>query len=198
MIPVSRVIARTGATDEQDIANRIEGATATLGRELLRYLGPVLERVEVTQVDPCGTVIVLEEPVAEGTDVVIETRDTVFDDWEELAELDDDAKRNYVVEGREIMLRTAWGGGKNTVRVTYSAGYNEGEGPTHFQELVLAMVVNGWNADQSSVISGGGLKSETIGDYKYENFTAAELEAAAAAIGDSWQGFVKKWKRMLV
>ncbi len=198
MISVSRVIARTAATDEQDIADRIEGATATLGRELLRYLGPVLERTEVTQVDPCGTVIVLEEPVAEGSTVTIETRDTVFDDWETLAALDDEGKRNYVVEGREIMLRTAWAGGKNTVRVTYSAGYDEGEGPTHFQELVLQMVVDKWNADQSSVTVGAGLKSEDLGDYSYENFTAAELAAAASAIGTSWESFVAKWRRKLV
>lgn len=200
MIALETALAKlpaAAASQQEAVRDAIERATATLGRHVLYYLGPPLERVETYDGD--GTDIHLEEIPTPDTDLSVETRDDMFSDWEALDELDDDAKPNYVLDGRTLVHRTGWPTGRKTVRVTYVAGWDEGEGPIHFQTLVLAMVVAGWNEDTAAAAIAGGLKSERIGDYQYENFTAAELEAAAsAAAGSSWEDVAKQWRRRLI
>jgi len=197
VITLAMALSRIGpVTDETAVRDLIERSTATLGRELLYYLGPPLERVQLIN-GGCQAVELEDEPTADTT-LAVETRDDIFSTFEVLDELDDDGEPNYALDGRHLVHRTFWPAGRKTVRVTYTAGFDEGTGPQHFQNLVLEMVVEGWQAAQAAAAVSAGIKSEEIGDYKYTNFTAAELEAAASRLGTSWEAFVKRWKRHLI
>jgi hypothetical protein len=182
----------TGSSQDAAVQRLIDRATDTLGRELLMYLGPDAPQTEVKDTEyPALYVLLDAEPTATPA-LVMSTRADIFSAWE----ITDPAE--YALEGRRVYHRTGWPIGLGVVKAEYEAGYAPGAGPQRLQDLVLQAVTERWNSNLAGAQVGSGIKSETIGDYSYTNFTAAELAAAAAALGSSWQDYVSKWRRRLI
>lgn len=178
------------ARRDRILTRLIASATATLGRELARYLGPP-EQVTVLKRGGRGiALLVLDDDPATGdaiTAPAIRLRSGIGAVWTIPATTD------YEITGAALRHAYAWPEG--TVEVTYTRGYEPDAGPAELREIVLDMVTGKYVASQSDALA---LQSESIGDYKYSNFTAADLAAAvgASSFGDM-ATFVKHFRRQL-
>lgn len=192
MITASDVLEETGPVEGIDIDRVIQRATATLERELHRFLS---EPASVAQILEGGsdTLYLQEEPIVGDPTptLTVETRLYPTGAWS----VEDAA--DYVVEGRVLRRAWPWPPGPNT-RVTYTRGFETGEGPEELQDVVKRMVVERIAEMTASAEGTGELKSETLGDYSYTNFSPTELAKAAAASGSTWESFVRRWRRQLV
>lgn len=192
MITVQEVLdAVSPETPDPDaVAQRILRATATLGREIGYYLGPPKVVQEFFR-DNRRAVWLLNDPVP-GSEIVVERSGGVNDPWVAID------PTHYVLEGRRLQFGAgAWG---RSYRVTYTAGFDPeidtNQPPQELAALVRQMVLTS--------LEGGGLleasrtgvmKSESIGDYSYDR---GDVSAAVVALGDSWDSFVKRWRRLLI
>lgn len=174
-------------TPDPDIVELlIQRATATVGREVGYYLGPPKAVAEFYR----GGVLefYLENPPAAGA-IVLAGSNGVQDPYTDFA------TSVYVVEGRRVKI--APGYVRADYRVTYSVGYDPEGNPPPPQELaaiVRQMVLRTLESGgQIARGSASDLQSETIGDYSY---TRGDVSAAAAALGEDWTTFVKRWRRM--
>jgi len=171
-------------TQDSQIGYLIAAATATLGRELGRYLGPV-ETTQELRKGPGPLILLSGDPVGSPTDdpaggvSLVEQRLRVTDAWETVPETD------YAVDGRALRHATAWPGCPASVRVTYRRGYEPDQGPLELVDLVRQMVASTWRTRGAE-----GMKSETIGDYSY---TRGDLEAHA-----DWPTVASRWRRPFV
>ena len=179
----ARLFLQTDASKDPLLEILIAEATATLGRELNRYLGPPRDQVDIR----CGgqhpgnrEVFLSDDPqVAEETPLIVETRATPF---EAFAELDPE---QWALLGLQVLTRTHLPPGRGTVRLSYTVGFAVGTGPEELQSLVRRMVKIGWD----ELGTKGLLRSETIGDYSY---TRGSLEALT-----DWRSVVSRWRRRL-
>jgi hypothetical protein len=182
----------TDSAQDAAVQRLIDRATDTLGRELLLYLGPEAPQSEVKDTEYPALYITLDAVPTATPALVMSTRSDIFSAWE----ITDPAE--YALEGQRVYHRTGWPIGLGVVKAEYEAGYAAGAGPQRLQDLVLQAITERWNSNLAGAQVGSGIKSETIGDYSYTNFTAAELAAAAAALGSSWEDYIKRWRRRLI
>lgn len=189
MISLATVLDELDLSDEDERRDRvlqrmIEAATALLGRKLRRYLGTPAETIETFAGG--RRLILLDDPIG---DVAVRGRTYSTDPWDDVATTD------YSLSGRRLRYGSGsrWPGLDEAVEVTYTRGYEIDEGPADLREIILDMVTEKWNGSQESVF----LKSESIGDYSYSNFTDAELASSALAFGD-WESFARAHRRALV
>jgi len=198
MITIAQAVAVIGPVNNEPLLQRlIESATGTLGRTLLRYLGPPLQRTEVRDGTGGYSIWLREDPTPDSV-VSVRTRPDIFQPWTDLANPDPDTGQVvYALDGRRLDSRSGWPVGRSTVEITYTAGFGADEGPVELQELVLQMVADRW-ASLPTQGGVGGIKSETIGDYSYTNFTAAEIAGIAGGLGLDWEKFARQWKRHLI
>lgn len=188
MISVAQVRAILCTDPNQDVilARLIEEATATLGRALLEYLGPVGAFVEVRDVKCCAGAFkaTLDRlPIAVS---LVEQRRSPFLAYEEV-----DAE-NWAVVGRDLISRSGFIPGAGALRVTYTAGYAVGEGPAELRALVEALVISKYRGVTVGTTEGT-FKSESLGDYSYTRFGMDELMAQSG-----WESVSRQWKRMLI
>src|ERR1043166_4421379 len=118
-----------GDAEDAAVQRMIDRATATLGRELLRYLGLPASRTEIKDVRGSGWFVVLDEEPAAMPALAMATRKDAFDAWVTT----DPAK--YRVDGQRVYHRTWWPAGRGTVRAIYTAGFAAGAGPQELQDL---------------------------------------------------------------
>jgi hypothetical protein len=179
----ARLSLKVDASNDELIAVLITEATATLGRELNRYLGEPREQVDLR----CGgsppgyreTFLSDDPQISEETPLTVETRATPFEAFEEL---DPDL---WALVGLQVLARTHFPPGRGTVRLTYTVGFETGSGPEELKSLVRRLVKIGWDGAGTK----GLLRSETIGDYSY---TRGDLEALT-----DWRSVVNRWRRRL-
>jgi len=170
-------------TDGAFIQRLIDQATAALGREIGIYLGTPDATIEMHR---GGTplIVLYDDPIAVGEELdpvaTVETRDTPTDPWEE-ADADD-----YVLEGRTVRHRNRW---PRWVRVTYQHGFEVGEGPAEFRQIVFQMVESAWLSNHDD-----GLKSESLGDHSW---TKADVVTAAGGPAD-WERLASRWRRQRI
>jgi len=185
MIPIAEVVADLGA-DESDsdyIQRLIDQATAQLGRELNRYLGTPAPVTEYHR--GRGSLILLhDDPVAVDDEpdpvVVVESRASVTDAWETVDAGD------YAVDGRALRHGSRWPAG---VRVTYSRGFEVGDGPEELRGVIYGMVEMAWLANNDD-----GIKSETLGDHSWTKYDIATAAGGAA----EWQAIASRWRRQSI
>lgn len=189
MITVAQVLDALEITQADvtiDLEALIDRTTATVGRELNRYLGKPAEQVEVRdggrRGGPGARFVLLHHDPVPGRPVTVHQRGWVGDPWEVVPSTD------YALAGRQLHALAAWPAGPKTVQITYEAGFIPSEAPKELQDLVLRLVVDAWEWHQP----GDGVQSETLGDYSYK---LADFTRAAS--GD-WAGFLRKWRRMPV
>lgn len=180
---VARAALGLGAdtTHDREIVRMIDAATATLGRELNRYLGPPRQTIDIRcGGNPPGTDVVYlaETPITEYP-VVVATRGSVFEAYADLADTE------YALEGQTLYARSSFPSGRGSVKVTYTHGYPVGTGPAELMDLVLAMVVARWKAGRSN--TDPSMQSESLGDYSY---TRGDLDALTG-----WAGARDRWRR---
>lgn len=192
MIPVSQVreILCTPPGKDVLLGQMIDQATATLGRALLEWLGPITEFVEVRDVPCCSgrfRIALRKLPVAVSK---VEQRRSAFLPYEEVGPLADDGYPAYVTSGRDLVSRAGFLPGAGALQVTYTSGYDVSTGPLELQSIVEALVVGKYRGLTAST---GALKSETLGDYNYTRFGLDELMAQSG-----WESVSRKWKRMLI
>jgi hypothetical protein len=190
VIPLALVKTRlriTGTTDDTaandaQVQRLIDGATAALGRELARYLGPPTEQRETRHGGPYKGVPVIflfQDPVEDST-VTVATRTAPGQPWETVDTED------YVLEGRALRHRIAWPAGRANVRITYTAGYVVGSGPPELADLVYDLVALRWGARGENA----AMQSESFGDYSY---TRKDMDGLTG-----WQTAAARWRRGLV
>lgn len=193
MIPVTQVRATLGVEASEDviIGRLIEEATATVGRALLEYLGPIREFVEVRDVTCCagGYQIALHNLPVDVS--VVEQRRSPFLAYETVPEQATDGDAAWSLSGRALISRSGFLPGAGALRVTYTSGYDTDTGPAELRALVEALVVGKYRG--LTVGLKGGLKSETLGDYSYTRFGLDELTAQSG-----WESVSRQWKRMLI
>lgn len=172
-------------TQDQVVARLITEATASLGRELGIYLGPIVQETEIK----CGghppghnLVFCLEDPVVtEAYPMTVSTRSTQFDAWTVLA------ADQWALDGRTVVARNRFPPGRGTVRLVYARGYKVGTGPDELKDLVRQLVKIRYHAREAG--SDDLLKSESMGDYSY---TRRDLEMT-----EGWASVVDRWRRRL-
>jgi len=190
VIPLAVLKARlkvTGTADDTTandaiLQRLIDGATAALGRELARYLGPPTQQRETRHGGPylgLPVIFLFQEPVADST-ATVETRTAPGQAWEAVDAAD------YVLEGRALRHASAWPAGRANVRITYTAGYAVGSGPPELMDLVYDLVALRWGARGENA----AMQSETFGDYSYTRKDVDGLEG--------WQTAASRWRRGLV
>ena len=183
----ARAWLKVGSEYDNAIARLITEATASLGRELGRYLGPVKAVSELK----CGgappghrRVFCSDDPqVSEATPMDVATRSDVFEPFVDLAAED------WALVGLEVIGRNCFPAGRGTIRLSYFVGYPVGTGPGELMDLTRQLVVLRFGARPEEG-SGLLLASETIGDYSYSR---GDVEALAG-----WAGVVNRWRRRLV
>ena len=160
------------AAQDAILQRLIDGATAAVGRELGRYLGPPVETTEVHRTQGSRLVLLHDVP-SEGSTFVVESRVRPGDAWETVSSTD------YAVDGRG--LRFGYHQPFGWVRVTYTHGFTVDEGPTELADLIRDLVTEAWTADASS-----DLQSERLGDYSY---TRAQVTGTVG-----WEAVVRGWR----
>lgn len=183
MIPAADLARELGVAegDVQTLERMIATATATLGRELGRFLGEPEETVE-TQRGGRSLIVLYDEPVAVGEqlepEVEVESRQSISDPWEPV-DADD-----YSLEGQKLRHVSCW---PRYVKVTYSRGFNTGDGPLELAGVVRRMVETAWEEANDD---GTTKKSESLGDHSW---TFADVSRAAP---DAWENFARRWRRL--
>ena len=175
-----------GSDQDLRLAAMITEATATLGRELGRYLGPPITKVELKCGGAMGTTSVFcsDDPqVSESTPMIVATR---FSPFEAFATL---AVEDWALVGQEVIAKGAFPPGRGSVRLSYFVGFAPGTGPAELRDLVRQLVALRY-ASRPDAESGAPFASETIGDYSY---TRGDVEALAG-----WASVVSRWRRRLV
>lgn len=195
MITVEQVretLCISDLTHDFFLARLIEEATATLGRAILEYLGPIKEFVELRDAsygDGQFAIALSRVPVGVSK---VEQRRSPFSPFVEVPPLADDGNPAYAIVGRDLLLRAGVAYGPGSLRVTYTSGYALDEGPAELRAIVEALVVGRYRGFSAGVTEGG-LKSESLGDYSYTRFGLDELMAQSG-----WESVARAWKRMLI
>jgi hypothetical protein len=161
--------------DEYDVALQalIDRATATLARELGRYLGPPAETVETHRTARTRLVVLYDDPVADSS-VTLEGSDRPGDDYVAI-----DASE-FAADGRMVRAATRF---PSFVRATYTRGFAVDGGPADLLALIEELLRIGWEVGTTNA----AMESETIGDYSY---TRRDLEKSG-----SWQSVARGWRR---
>lgn len=74
--------------------------------------------------------------------------------------------------------------GFKNIEVRYEAGFDADDIPDDIQAACAALTAGLYRASRQG---GGGLKSETIGDYKYENFDISKMDGFLKGVAlDAW------------
>jgi hypothetical protein len=189
MITAADARAWLGVGSEHDrrLERLIEEATAALGHELRRYLGPPKAQVDIR----CGgdypghrEAFLSDDPqISEATPMTVATRATVFEPFVDLDPED------WALVGLQVLARNRFPPGRGTVRLSYTVGYPVETGPAELRDLVRQLVVLKFGAKPQDA-SGLLMQSETMGDYSY---TRGDVEALAG-----WNSIVNRWRRRLV
>ncbi|MFW6012481.1 MAG: hypothetical protein ACOC92_02095 [bacterium] len=93
---------------------------------------------------------------------------------------------DYERIGHELWHDEEWPGGKNDLRVTYTAGYAVGSLPGDIEELALEMLASWWR-DRGRE----NLRSETIGGYSYTRWGPT---MAADQLPGGWRETLHRWR----
>lgn len=185
----ARVAVGLGADASKDrvLKSLIDGATAIVGRELGRYLGPPKLQIDVL----CGgnppghdTLFLTEDPLVDDDHpVVVSSRVSQFSAFVEL-----DAAR-WALDGRELRALSTFAPGRGSTRVAYYTGYAVGTGPAELRDLVRQLVVSRYSKLPGDGSTDPNMQSETLGDYSY---TRGDLEAVGG-----WRSAIDRWRRRL-
>lgn len=146
-----------------------------------RYFGPPEERSEYRSLR--GYEFLLSEMPVVGEPITLSS--WTGEEWEDELEEDFEVYPLSARDGARIRYPTGWWD-ETRVRVTYTAGYEQGEEPADVRGIVLYLVSERWNTRGKE-----GLQSETIGGYAY---TATSSITDRGRVAD----FVKYWRHPVV
>lgn len=188
MIPIGTlrdwVLDNASDTSKDSILLELEaGAVAHVEALTGRYFGEPAERTEYPTIH--GHDLYLNElPI-----VTVATPITLAswngEEWEDIATEDFILYPISARDGARIHYPTGWSYGTR-VRVTYTAGYEEGDEPAQIRSAVLYLVSERWNARGKE-----GLQSESVGGYQY---TMASAITDRGIVAD----LLAPWKRPVV
>jgi hypothetical protein len=154
------------------IQRHIDRATATLGREIGRWLGQPEPMQETF--DGGREVVILQNDPINPAAVVVETHE--HDGWRELS------SDNYRLTGRVVQHAFRFPVGQVNVRVSYTSGFLPGMGPMELQDLVHELVIRRIRSAGKEHIT-----QETLGDYSYSR---GDVERTRA-----WRDVARRWRR---
>lgn len=178
-------IAQLIAPDTVDptvVEELVRQATGVFGRALNRYLGEPLQ-VKETHRGGEAQLFLNDEPVP-GAVLSVETRNYPTDPWTLLA------ADQYAVDGSTLYHKWCWPRGLSSVRVTYTKGFELGDGPPELRAFVTRMVLA--MLEELGLTGAGALKSETIGDHSKTFATAAGWDPEGMS---GWQAMAAQWRR---
>lgn len=197
MITIKELQAAIPGLEDEDldvVRQMEEAAVAYVETQTRRYFGPRREVTEIVR--GTGTSNLWLTHGAQDfslTDAYVDVMITVdgrqYAGYSYEASTDFDA---WVRDGETALVRHnggVWTKGYE-YRVTYIAGYEEGQEPADIRSVVINLVKASWEARDTE----GGLKSETLGGYSY----TLDVSSAANSLSDLDIATIDAWRRLVV
>lgn len=148
-----------GGPDPEVARNIIAAATEWLGGQVGRYFGTPVAREQHLEGTGTTTIWLADPPIPNESDAGVEVTEAGYPGAEE------EDFSDFVVRGRKLVRSDGgtWFLGAE-YRASYSAGYEEDDGPADAREVVLQLSLLLWQESQSDRVGLGG---ETLGDYSW-------------------------------